>query len=75
MAVILVTHDLGVVAQSCDRVAVLYAGRVAEYGAVGPASRRHATPTRSACCARFRMRGMRASRCGPSPARRRRRIR
>ncbi|MCB8882565.1 ABC transporter ATP-binding protein [Acidisoma cellulosilytica] len=36
MAVILVTHDLGVVAQSCDRVAVLYAGRVAEYGAVGP---------------------------------------
>ena len=35
MAVILVTHDLGVVAQSCDRVAVLYAGRVAEYGEVG----------------------------------------
>jgi oligopeptide/dipeptide ABC transporter ATP-binding protein len=34
MAVILVTHDLGVVAQSCDRVAVLYAGRVAEYGEV-----------------------------------------
>ena len=44
MAVILVTHDLGVVAQSCDRVAVLYAGRVAEYGAVGPvfAAPRHA---------------------------------
>jgi peptide/nickel transport system ATP-binding protein/oligopeptide transport system ATP-binding protein len=34
MAVILVTHDLSVVAQTCDRVAVLYAGRVAETGSV-----------------------------------------
>jgi peptide/nickel transport system ATP-binding protein len=44
MAMILVTHDLGVVAQSCDRVAVLYGGRVAEYGDVGPvfATPRHA---------------------------------
>jgi oligopeptide/dipeptide ABC transporter ATP-binding protein len=30
MAVILVTHDLGVVAETCDRVAVLYAGRIME---------------------------------------------
>ncbi|RED52556.1 ABC transporter ATP-binding protein [Aestuariispira insulae] len=35
MAVILVTHDLGVVAQSCDRVAVMYAGRIIESGSVG----------------------------------------
>jgi len=30
LALILITHDMGVVAQACDRVAVLYAGRVAE---------------------------------------------
>jgi peptide/nickel transport system ATP-binding protein len=30
MAVILITHDLGVIAQNCDDVVVMYAGRVAE---------------------------------------------
>ncbi len=34
MSVILVTHDLGVVAETCDRVAVLYAGRMMETGPV-----------------------------------------
>lgn len=34
MALILVTHDLGVVAESCDRVAVMYAGRIVETGSV-----------------------------------------
>ena len=33
-AVILITHDLGVVAQFCDSVAVVYGGRVVEYGTV-----------------------------------------
>jgi len=33
ISVILITHNLGVVAQTCDRLAVLYAGRVAEIGA------------------------------------------
>lgn len=34
MAVILITHDLGVVAETCDEVAVMYAGRIAERGPV-----------------------------------------
>ena len=33
-AVMLVTHDMGVIAETCDRVAVLYAGRIAEIGPV-----------------------------------------
>ena len=32
MAVIMITHDLGVVAQLCDDIVVLYGGRVCEYG-------------------------------------------
>lgn len=31
-SVIMITHDLGVVAETCDKVAVMYAGEVVEYG-------------------------------------------
>jgi peptide/nickel transport system permease protein len=34
MALIIVTHDLGVVADSCDRAIVMYAGQIVESGAV-----------------------------------------
>ena len=33
-AMIMITHDLGIVAQTCDLVAVMYAGEVIEYGTV-----------------------------------------
>ncbi|MGZ4737180.1 MAG: ABC transporter ATP-binding protein [Acidimicrobiia bacterium] len=36
MSVVFVTHDLGVVAEICDRVVVMYAGQVVEQAAVGP---------------------------------------
>ncbi|MFG6455310.1 ABC transporter ATP-binding protein [Roseateles sp. BYS96W] len=43
-AVMLVTHDMGVIAESCDRVAVMYAGRVAEIGPVADVIHRPAHP-------------------------------
>lgn len=32
MGLIMITHDLGIVAEICDEVAVMYAGRIVEYG-------------------------------------------
>ncbi|MEH0166877.1 ABC transporter ATP-binding protein [Roseateles microcysteis] len=43
-AVMLVTHDMGVIAETCDRVAVMYAGRVAEIGPVQEVIHRPAHP-------------------------------
>jgi oligopeptide/dipeptide ABC transporter ATP-binding protein len=34
VALIFVTHNLGIVAKMCDRMAVMYAGKIVEYGAV-----------------------------------------
>jgi peptide/nickel transport system ATP-binding protein len=43
-AVMLITHDMGVIAETCDRVAVMYAGRVAEIGPVHEVIHRPAHP-------------------------------
>ncbi len=43
-AVMLVTHDMGVIAEACDRVAVMYAGRVVEIGPVAEVIHRPAHP-------------------------------
>ncbi|MDO4800103.1 MAG: ABC transporter ATP-binding protein [Bacillota bacterium] len=34
MSMILITHDLGVVAETCDRVAIMYAGEIIEVGTI-----------------------------------------
>ena len=32
MAIIMITHDLGIVANMCEKIAVMYAGHIVEYG-------------------------------------------
>ncbi|RAH97286.1 peptide ABC transporter ATP-binding protein [Acuticoccus sediminis] len=44
MAVIMITHDLGVVAETCDRLVVMYAGKVVERGTVREVFRRPLHP-------------------------------
>lgn len=44
MAIILITHDLGVVARMADEVAVMYAGKVVEHGSVDDVFYRSAHP-------------------------------
>ena len=55
MAIILITHNLGVVAEMCDEVVVMYLGRVVERGPVDAhLPRARSTRTRGRCSARSR---------------------
>ncbi len=51
MAMLFITHDFGVVARMCDRVAVMYAGRIVETGPVREIFDRPAHPYTSALIA------------------------
>ena len=44
LSLILITHDLSVIAETCDRVLIMYAGRVAEEGPVDDVFRRPRHP-------------------------------
>ncbi|MCX6465599.1 MAG: ABC transporter ATP-binding protein [Pseudonocardiales bacterium] len=44
MGIVLITHDLGVVAETADRVAVMYAGRIVETGSIDDVFTRPAHP-------------------------------
>ena len=44
LSVMLVTHDMGVIAETADRIAVMYAGRVVEVGAVADVVRQPSHP-------------------------------
>jgi oligopeptide/dipeptide ABC transporter ATP-binding protein len=65
LALLLITHDLGVVAETADRVAVMYAGRIVEDGPVGDVFRNPQHPY---------TRGLLASIPGREPGRRLRAI-
>jgi peptide/nickel transport system ATP-binding protein len=44
LSLLLITHDLSVIAETCDRVLIMYAGRVAEEGSVAEVFRRPRHP-------------------------------
>jgi peptide/nickel transport system ATP-binding protein len=44
LSLILITHDLSVIAETCDRVLIMYAGRIAEEGPVDEVFRRPRHP-------------------------------
>jgi oligopeptide/dipeptide ABC transporter ATP-binding protein len=68
MSVLLVTHDLAVVAETCKRVAVMYAGRIVEEGPVGRVLGAPAHPyTRALLGATFRDRTGNRTRLKPIP--------
>ena len=49
VGIILITHDLGVAASLCHRIAVMYAGRIVETGRYAPSTAGRHTPIRARC--------------------------
>ena len=74
LALLLITHDLSVIAETCDRVAIMYAGQIVEQGPV-PRSSRAAAPVHRAPALRFAHVGGPRALGEPIPARRRTRAR
>ena len=73
VTLVFVSHDLAVIAQTCQRVAVMYNGMVVETGTVDEVFREKAAPSVHAqrCCARchgLRRPGARAARRDPPGA-------
>ena len=68
LSLLLITHDLGVIAETADRVAVMYAGRIVEEGPVRAIFRQPHIPTPAACWHRCPA-APAASGCAPSKAR------
>ncbi len=68
-AVMLVTHDMGVIAEAADRVAVMYAGRVAEIGPVAAVVREPHHPYAVGLMGRSRPCRRRPTASARSPAR------
>jgi ABC-type dipeptide/oligopeptide/nickel transport system ATPase component len=69
LALMLITHDMGVVAQACDQVAVLYAGRLAEEGPGGRSLPPRRIPTPRALIGCIPQEGMAKGSCAAFPAR------
>ena len=59
VAILVVTHDLGLAWNIADRVAVMYLGRIVEQGTTEELSRRPGIPTRARCSRSCRRRGTR----------------
>ena len=71
LALLLISHDLAVLAESCDRLAVMYAGRIVESGPAAQVFGRRSTRTRRSCSTRCRPSAARAAWRSRSRARRR----
>ena len=62
LSIIIITHDLGVVARIAARVLVMYAGRAAEYGALMRSSKTRGIRTHVPYCGRLTLRAPRPGR-------------